>query len=124
MERKKIISALIIIMSIVSAVLTIRFALEIVNKMINSELGFIKTNPMPLLICLLIGGTVSFFSLSKVKKVFLTIGTYYIGMLLCIACFYYATLAYLSHNGIEYILAYACIGIVMIAVTHMMANVI
>lgn len=118
--KNKIINLLMIIMSIVSAVVTVIIAHDIVEKMIASN--FLRTNPMPLFICLLIGGAISFFSLAKVKKVFLYVGTYYVGALMSITCFYYATVAYLLQGGIEYVLTYACIGIIMIFVTQMMAN--
>lgn len=122
--KKRIFVFILIIMSIVSAIITVKVALGIVEKTIDSELGFLQTNPMPLFVCLLIGGAISLFSLAKVKKVFLTLGVYYIGILLSITCFYYAIVAYLLQGGMEYILTYACIGIIMIGVTQMMANVI
>ncbi len=120
--KSKTLNVLIILLSIVSAVVTIKFTLEIVNKMINSELGFIRTNPMHLLICLIVGGAISFFSLAKIKKIFATIGMYYIGVLICITSFYYAIVAYILRGGIEYTIIYSCIGLMMLFVTKIMAN--
>ena len=122
MEKKKIINVLIIIMSIVSAVLTIVFTVEIVNRMISSGLGIIQ-NPISLLLCLLVGGAVTLFSLAKVKKIFAKIGAYYIGILLSVACFYYAYGAFTLNIGMEYVLTYAVLGVVLFAMTVFIAKV-
>ncbi len=123
MEKKKIIlNVLIIIMSLVSAVLTIKFALGIVNQMISSGLGIIQ-NPMSLLLCLLVGGAVTLFLLAIIKKVFVRIAAYYIGILLSGACFYYAYGAFTLNIGIEYTLTYAMLGAILFATTVIIAKV-
>ena len=123
MENKKnLINVLIIIASIVSAVLTIKFALGIVDGMLHSEVGFLKTNPMPLVVCLTIGGAISFFLLGRIKKIFITIAIYYIGMLLSITFFYYAFDCILFNIGIEYIVAYTVMGIIFVALTVSVAK--
>lgn len=122
MEKKTIINVLIIIMSLVSAVLTIVSALGIVNRMISSGLGIIQ-NPISLLLCLLVGGAVTLFLLAIIKKVFIKIGAYYVGMLLSGACFYYAYGAFTLNIGVEYVLTYAMLGALLIAMTVFIAKV-
>ncbi len=122
MEKKTIINVLIIIMSLVSAVLTIVSALGIVNRMISSGLGIIQ-NPISLLLCLLVGGAVTLFLLAIIKKVFIKIGAYYVGMLLSGACFYYAYGAFTLNIGMEYVLTYVILGIMLFAMTVFIAKV-
>lgn len=123
MEKKKIIiNVLIIIVSLVSAVLTIVSALGIVNQMISSGLGIIQ-NPISLLLCLLVGGAVTLFLLAIIKKVFAKIGAYYVGILLSVACFYYAYGAFTLNIGVEYVLTYAMLGALLIVMTVFIAKV-
>ena len=123
MENKKnLINVLIIIASIVSAVLTIKFALGIVERMIDSNVGILQNNPMPLIVCLTVGGGISFFLLGKIKKIFALIGVYYIGIIITGTCFCYALLAYLFNVGLEYVFVYTFFGIMLFAITNVVAK--
>lgn len=123
MEKKKIINVLIIILSIVSAIITVKIALGIVERMIDSNVGILQNNPMPLIVCLTVGGGISFFLLGKIKKIFSLIGVYYIGIIMTGTCFSYALLAYLFDVKIEYILVYTFLGIILFAITVVVAKI-